>query len=91
MTHLTDGKLTLDDGTIAGSAKPLLDGVKMVARTLRRPLYEAVRMATLNPARIVKVDHRLGSLTIGKEATFLRLDAELQLKQVWLRGCLAIK
>ena len=91
MTHLTDGKLTLDDGTIAGSAKPLLDGVKMVERTLRRPLYEAVRMATLNPARIVKVDHRLGSLTIGKEATFLRLDAELQLKQVWLRGCLAIK
>ncbi len=91
ITHLRDGKLTLDDGTIAGSAKPLLAGVKMLATKLNRPLYEAVRLATLNPARIAKVDHRLGSLSIGKEATFLRLDDNLNLKQVWLRGRLMQK
>lgn len=91
ISHLRDGKLTLDDGTIAGSAKPLLAGVKMLATDLCRPLYEAVRLATLNPARIAKVDRRLGSLSIGKEATFLRLDDNLNLKQVWLRGRLMQK
>lgn len=88
---LSAGKLTLPDGTIAGSAKPLLEGVKMLAITLQRPLYEAVRLATLNPARIVKVDHRIGSLVVGKEATFLRLDEKLNVKQVWLRGQLINK
>ena len=85
-THLRDGKLTLSDGTIAGSAMPLLAGVKMLATNLNRPLHEAVRMSTYNPARIAKVDQRLGSLSAGKAATFLRLDEKLNLKQVWLRG-----
>ncbi|MBV5349390.1 amidohydrolase family protein, partial [bacterium] len=49
-------------------------------------LFEAVRLATLNPARIAKVDQRIGSLAVGKEATLLRLDKNLALKQLWQRG-----
>lgn len=86
--QLSNGKMSLADGTIAGSAKPLLAGVWLLVKSVGRPLFEAVRLATLNPARIAKIDHRIGSLAVGKEATLLRLDENLALKQVWQRGLL---
>lgn len=85
---LLGGRMTLKDGTIAGSAATLLEGVAFVSGVVKRPLYEAVRMASLNPALILGVADRVGSLEVGKEATFLRLTPELQLKEVWVRGSL---
>lgn len=85
-TYLKTGRMTLSDGTIAGSAAPLLAGVRLITEIVGRPLYEAVRMATQNPARLLKVDGRLGSLEAGKEATFLRLSPELTLLETWVRG-----
>lgn len=85
-TFVTDGIARLADGTIAGSAYPLLQGVRTVVQSLNRPLYEAVRFASLNPAKTLKVDDRLGSLAVGKEATFLRLSQDLKLKEVWVKG-----
>ena len=86
MTFLKMGRMTLSDGTIAGSAAPLLAGVRLLTEIVGRPLYESVRMATQNPARLLKVDGRLGSLEAGKEATFLRLSPELALLETWVRG-----
>lgn len=84
--HLQQGKMLLPDGTIAGSAATLLDGVRFMTQVVGRPLYEAVRMAALNPARLMGVDDRLGSLEPGRDATFLRLGPDFALKEVWVRG-----
>lgn len=84
--RLHQGKMTLPDGTIAGSAKPLLAGVRFITEVVGRPLHEAVRMATLNPARLLGIDDCSGSLKPGAFATFLRLSPELELKEVWVRG-----
>ena len=89
--RLHQGKMTLPDGTIAGSAAPLLAGVRFMTKVAGRPLYEAVRMATLNPARLMKQEDRLGSLEKGKEATFLRLSPGLMLNEIWVRGVKAGK
>jgi len=86
VVYLKQGKMTLQDGTIAGSAASLLDGLRFITKVVGRPLYEAVRMVALNPARLMKVENRLGSLENGKEATFLRLSPDLILKEVWVRG-----
>ena len=57
-----------------------------MVRAVGRGLPEAVRMASLNPARTLGVDSDHGSLRVGALANFLRLSPELELKEVWLRG-----
>jgi len=88
MARLNKGKMTLPDGTIAGSAMPLLAGVRLMTVSLGKQIYESVRLATLNPARVLGVENRIGSLAIDKEATFLRLGKDWTVKQVWQQGCL---
>ena len=41
---LRQGRMTLPDGTIAGSAATLLDGVRFMTQVVGRPLSEAIRM-----------------------------------------------
>jgi N-acetylglucosamine-6-phosphate deacetylase len=50
------------------------------------PIWEAVRMASLTPARIAGFDRNLGSIEVGKRADLLLLDRELKVKQVYLEG-----
>jgi N-acetylglucosamine-6-phosphate deacetylase len=65
-------------------------GMDECVRTFRRltgvPLVEAVRMATLTPARIAGRDHDLGSIAPGKRADLLILDRELNVRAVFVDG-----
>jgi len=85
-TIVRQGVAKLSDGTIAGSAYPLRQGLKILVQKLQYPLPEAVRYVTSNPAKLLGIDNRVGSLEINKEATFIRLSSELDIKQVWLQG-----
>lgn len=80
-----DGMALLPGGTIAGSAFPLLQGIRTMVR-FGWTMVEAVLPATLNPAKLLGVDDRLGSLEIGKEASFVVLNEDLSIDQVWFRG-----
>jgi len=90
-TSVRQGIAKLPDGTIAGSAYPLRQGLKMLVQTLHYPLPEAVRYATSNPAKLLGIDNRVGSLEINKEATFIRLSAKFDIKQVWQQGRLVFE
>jgi N-acetylglucosamine-6-phosphate deacetylase len=71
--ELTDtGKIQLK-GTpfLAGSSLALAQGVANAVRLGGVTLSEAVRMATLNPARLLGIDGRYGSVEPGKEASLL--------------------
>jgi N-acetylglucosamine-6-phosphate deacetylase len=81
-----DGAARLPDGTLAGGRWPLLAGVRTMILQAGVPLWTAVAMASREPARLLGVEDRLGSLEPGKEATFLRVGADFQLKEVWQRG-----
>jgi N-acetylglucosamine-6-phosphate deacetylase len=85
MTYVKNGIATLPDGTIAGSAYPLLQGVKTLVK-LGYDLPKAIRHTSLFPAQVLGVDNRLGSIAPGKEATLVRLDGEMNVKQIWRRG-----
>ncbi len=80
------GEARLADGSLAGGVASLLDGVKTMIFKVGVPVPEAVRMASLVPAGLLGLDRRAGSLEKGKEATFLRLDPDWNIKEIWVRG-----
>lgn len=90
-TIVRQGIAQLQDGTIAGSAYPLRQGLKTLVQTLQYPLPKAVCCVTLNPAKLLGIDNRVGSLELLKEATFIRLSPDLDIKQVWLQGRLVFQ
>jgi N-acetylglucosamine-6-phosphate deacetylase len=81
-----DGRLTLEDGTLAGADLDMISAVRFVHSRLGLPLDEALRMASLYPAQAMGLDGRHGRLGIGTRADFVQLDSDLQIRAVWVGG-----
>jgi len=79
-------KLTLADGTLAGAAITMLDAVRYCVAHLDASLAEALRMATLTPAQLLRIEASHGSLRPGARADLVHLSGELDLLGVWLGG-----
>jgi N-acetylglucosamine-6-phosphate deacetylase len=60
-------------GSIAGSVITMLDAVRMML-SLGVPEFEAARMASTNPARLLGIDDVCGSIQEGKRADLVALD-----------------
>lgn len=67
------GYSKLADGTIAGSTKLMLHGLRNLVEVLGVPWAEAVRMASLIPARAIGLADRKGSLAPGKDADLVAI------------------
>jgi N-acetylglucosamine-6-phosphate deacetylase len=63
-----EGFCVFPDGTLAGSARLLLHGVRTMVEEVGLPPEEAIRMASLRPATVAGVDGSKGSLEPGKDA-----------------------
>ncbi|MBR6728531.1 MAG: N-acetylglucosamine-6-phosphate deacetylase [Clostridia bacterium] len=72
--YVKDGVVRLADGTIAGSAKTMLDGVKNLLAS-GVPLEDVSKMASKNPAKSLKLDSVTGSIEKGKAADLVVLDS----------------
>lgn len=81
-----DTSARLADGTLAGSILSLDRAVENFARHTGCPLWQAVRCASLNPARALGMEERLGSIAPGKEADFALLDSELRVVRTIVSG-----
>ncbi len=82
---LKGGIARLADGTIAGSAATLYDCLLNAVR-FGIDRDEAIRSATLNPARQLGCADRFGSIAVGKAADFLVCGEDLSLRTVYLGG-----
>jgi N-acetylglucosamine-6-phosphate deacetylase len=82
---LTGGKVTLADGTIAGSATNLMKCLQ-TAVSFGIPFPSAVKCAAVNPAKEIGIYGEYGSITPGKYANLVLLDQEYQVKKVILKG-----
>ncbi len=67
------GAARLSDGTLAGSTLTLNKAVQNMCSMVDVPLKDAVRMASLNPAKIIGVSHLKGSIEPGKDADLIIL------------------
>jgi N-acetylglucosamine-6-phosphate deacetylase len=75
LVDVKEGRCTLD-GKLAGSVLTMDRAVRNVTEFAGWSLRDAVRTATLNPARVVGLDERCGLLAGGAEANFVVLSPE---------------
>ena len=79
------GLVLLEDGTIAGSSKNMLYGVRNLAEILLKPITEIVKMTSENPADLFSLPHK-GSIAAGKDADLIVVDADFQLMKTFVEG-----
>ena len=75
-----------DGSALAGSMARTIDLVRQMATSVGVPLLEAVRMASLTPARALGREDQLGSIAKGKVADFVLFDDDLRVHGVWVGG-----
>lgn len=82
-----DGVGKMPDGqALASSTRGMDHMVRTFAALTGRPLWEAVRMASLTPARIAGREREIGSLEVGKRADLVVFSRELEIEQVYIGG-----
>ncbi len=84
-----NGKAVLEDGTLAGSILKLGNAVKNILSFTSCTLKEAIEMASVNPAKQLKLYDRKGSISIGKDADIVILDDQMDVFMTFCRGELA--
>ncbi|MBI3880648.1 MAG: N-acetylglucosamine-6-phosphate deacetylase [Verrucomicrobia bacterium] len=83
----TENVAVMDDGTgLAGSTLTMIQGVQRVHQLAGAPLVDAVRMATLNPAKQLGREKEFGSLATGKRADLVWFDEKFRVRGVWVDG-----
>ncbi|MFC4625855.1 N-acetylglucosamine-6-phosphate deacetylase [Daeguia caeni] len=78
-------KLILPDGTIAGSDLDMATAIRFGVAELELSLPEALRMASLYPARYLRLSDR-GLLRPGMRMDAVHLDDGLRARATWLSG-----
>ena len=81
-----DGRLTLPDGTLAGSDLTMDRAVEHAIADLELPVEEALRMASLYPARLMRMEHTHGRLEAGRAADLVLLDGSAGCLRCWRGG-----
>ncbi len=75
-------------GSIAGSVITMLDAVRLML-SLGVAESDVARMASLNPARLLGIDHDCGSIEEGKRADLVALDEARNVRHTIVGGKIA--
>jgi N-acetylglucosamine-6-phosphate deacetylase len=87
--EVKDGRCTMD-GKLAGSVLTMDRAVHNVTQFAGWSLQNAVRAATLNPARTVGLAQGCGVITPGSEANLVVLSPSGEVRQTFVRGRAAL-
>ena len=79
------------EGHLAGSHLTLENACRNLMAHSGYGLCHAIRMASLNPARILGIDDQVGSLEPGKKANLILIDDMIHVDSVFLDGNLVAK
>ncbi|HVF55229.1 MAG TPA: N-acetylglucosamine-6-phosphate deacetylase [Pyrinomonadaceae bacterium] len=84
------GRTSNERGSIAGSVITMRDAVRTVS-ALGVGEAEVARMASLNPARLLGIEHDCGSIEEGKRADLVALDTEGRVRLTLVGGRIAFE
>lgn len=83
--YVKNGEARLIDGTLAGSVLKMNMAVKNAYQQLHLPIYEAVRMASYNPA--MSINHpEIGEIAPNKKADLLFINDDIDILKVFIDG-----
>ncbi|MFN3499567.1 MAG: N-acetylglucosamine-6-phosphate deacetylase, partial [Pannonibacter indicus] len=83
-----DGRLTLEDGTLAGADVSLPQALRYLKAHTDVPPEALLAMVTSRPAKVAGLGASHGALAAGRRADVLHLTDDLSLATVWLGGAL---
>ncbi|WP_068030519.1 N-acetylglucosamine-6-phosphate deacetylase [Rhodoplanes sp. Z2-YC6860] len=83
---LVKGRLATAGGTLAGAHLDMASAVRNAVKLAELPLEDALRAASLTPARFLGLDRERGTLTAGARADLVALNAELKVIATWVDG-----
>lgn len=76
--HQLEGDKYVSNGILSGSALTMAKCVKNSVEKAGIELSEALRMASLYPAKVMKLDNQLGKIAKGYKAAFVQINEKLE-------------
>lgn len=89
--NVANGQVLLADGTLAGSILKMKDSLKNIMEFTGISLEEAVKLASENPARQLRIFDRKGSIAAGKDADLVVLDSKHEVVMTFCRGAASVR
>jgi N-acetylglucosamine-6-phosphate deacetylase len=83
---LSEGRLTAQDGTLAGAHLDMASAVRNAVKLAKLPLEAALRAASLTPATFLGLEHERGALFCGARADMVALTPDLDVIGTWVEG-----
>lgn len=81
-----DGCCVNAAGSLAGSALDMNKAIKNAIEFAKIDWMEAVRMASVYPAKAIGLDHQLGYLKPGYKANIVAMDKSFKVIHTWIDG-----
>ncbi len=86
---LSDGRLTMGDGTLAGAHLDMASAVRNAVQLAGIPLEDALRAASLTPARFLGLEKERGALISGARADLVAFTQDVNVIATWIEGSTA--
>jgi N-acetylglucosamine-6-phosphate deacetylase len=86
VVQLADGRLATSEGTLAGAHLDMASAVRNAVKLANIPLDDALRAASLTPARFLGLEHERGVLSPGARADLVLLTPEINVIATWVDG-----
>jgi N-acetylglucosamine-6-phosphate deacetylase len=83
---LVDGRLTTEEGTLAGAHLDMASAVRNAVELAKVPLEDALRAASLTPAQFLGVEKERGANVPGARADLVALTDKLTVAATWVDG-----
>ncbi len=89
-----DPRMIVEDGVCKLADRSALTGsiasgirlIQVMAEKAEIPVADCIRMAATNPARLMSINDRKGSIEQGKDADLILFDENFRLQSVWIGG-----
>jgi len=79
--HVLNNDFFETNGTLSGSALTMIKATQNLVAYAGIDIVEALKMASLYPANVLKIDHQSGKIKKGYPVNFIVLDSQLNIQQ----------